>query len=67
MLLTEVKKNGIYKATLKVQFRDESEVKEVDLLVRVTSISPKGYVEVTFLNDLTNDSHWLCPSQLSQV
>lgn len=66
MLLQEIKIGGIYKTTLKVQFRTEKEVEEVDFFVRVVGKTcSNGFVEICFLN--SNTVYYLEPSQLDKV
>ena len=68
MRLNEIKKGGVYKTELKVQFRNETEIREVELLVRVADLHrEKDIVEIVFVNDVTNTIHYLYPSQLETL
>lgn len=65
MQLKEIKVGGIYKTTLKVQFRSDKDIQEVDFFVRVRGKTEKDNVEIVFLND--NTIYYLEPWQLSPV
>jgi len=65
MKLNEIKIGGIYKTTLKVQFRSEDEVKGCDFFVKVTGKTSGGYIEVSFMGD--NVCYFLNPCQVDKI
>ncbi len=67
MKLNEIKIRGIYKASLKIQFRGEKEIRECELFVRVAGKTSNDCVEVTLLGETDQIVHYLEPHQLSSV
>lgn len=67
MQLNEIKVDGIYKTTLKVQLRNEKEIKEIDFLIRVRRKTQSGVVEFMFMNDPNNEINYLEPCQIDNV
>lgn len=66
MKLEEIKKRGVYKTTLNVEFREKKELLPVSFFIRVYELHDKC-VSVIFLNDPDNAIHYLLPSQIDTI
>lgn len=67
MKLNEIKINGVYLAVLKVQFRNEKEVQDVELFVRVVGKTSNDNIEVVILNSPDSACYYLEPWQLETI
>lgn len=65
MCINEIKINGVYKSTFKVQFRLPEEIRNVELMFRI--ISKNNTIQIVFLNDPTCSTFYLDPSEINPI
>ena len=63
MLTQEIRVGGVYQARLPIQFRDEREITDVALFVRVLEVR-ETFIEVTLLGSPERTCHYLEAKQL---